>query len=176
MQFHATLMYVFQHAFCRKEPVKYNFKSIINYSDTELLYNLCMYYIYYMALPNNKVISIYQYSTLIGLSKDIISSWKDEKNDIYKIAIYKTLYEIREQNIADKLLSDDYKSPVALIAVLNRQYNWNQYGNVIVNQNQISANDLQSISSRYNSAALESNNDPLQNMATLPDTEYQDEN
>ena len=176
MQFHAALMYVFQHAFCRKEPVKYNFKSIINYSDTELLYNLCMYYIYYMALPNNKVISIYQYSTLIGLSKDIISSWKDEKNDIYKIAIYKTLYEIREQNIADKLLSDDYKSPVALIAVLNRQYNWNQYGNVIVNQNQISSADLNSISSRYNSAALENNNDQLQNMATLPDTEFQDDN
>ena len=86
------------------------------------------------------------------------------------------LYELRQQTISDKLLSDSYKSPVALIAVLNHEYNWNQYGNVIVNQNQISSADLNSISSRYNSAALESNNDPLQNMATLPDTEFQDNN
>ena len=88
------------------------------------------------------------------------------KNDIYKIAIYKTLYEIREQNIADKLLSDDYKSPVALIAVLNRQYNWNQYGNVIVNNNAISSSDLQSISSRYNTGSLQDN---LQDMTSLPE-------
>lgn len=90
------------------------------------------------------------------------------------------LFELRQQTISDKLLSDNYKSPVALIAVLNHEYNWNQYGSVIVNQNQISSADLNSISSRYNNAAIEQNPDsgmdPLQNMATLPDSEYQEEN
>ena len=176
MQFHAVLFYVFQHAFCKADPVKNYRKSILDYNDSELLYNLCIYYIYYLAIPNNKVISVYQYSALVGIEWDSIYSWKDSKTDIFKTRIYKMLYELRQQTISDKLLSDSYKSPVALIAVLNHEYNWNQYGNVIVNQNQISSADLNSISSRYNSAALESNNDPLQNMATLPDSEFQEEN
>ena len=176
MQFHAVLFYVFQHAFCKADPVKNYRKSILDYNDSELLYNLCIYYIYYLAIPNNKVISVYQYSALVGIEWDSIYSWKDSKTDIFKTRIYKMLYELRQQTISDKLLSDSYKSPVALIAVLNHEYNWNQYGNVIVNQNQISSADLNSISSRYNSAALENNNDQLQNMATLPDTEFQDDN
>ena len=83
------------------------------------------------------------------------------------------LYELRQQTISDKLLSDNYKSPVALIAVLNHEYNWAQTGSVIVNNNTISANDLKSISSRYNSSALQDN---LQNLAILPGDELSEEN
>jgi hypothetical protein len=168
MQFHAVLFYVFQHAFCKQDPVKYYRKSILNYNDSELLYNLCIYYIYYLAIPNNKVISVYQYSAFVGIEWSVIYNWKDDKSDIFKQRIYKMLYELRQQTISDKLLSDNYKSPVALIAVLNHEYNWNQYGNVIVNNNAISSSDLQSISSRYNSGSIE---DSMQNMASLPDNE-----
>ena len=168
MQFHAVLFYVFQHAFCKQDPVKYYRKSILNYNDSELLYNLCIYYIYYLAIPNNKVISVYQYSALVGIEWDSIYTWKDNKSDIFKSRIYKMLFELRQQTISDKLLSDNYKSPVALIAVLNHEYNWNQYGNVIVNNNAISSADLNSISSRYNTGSIDDN---MQNMATLPDNE-----
>ena len=165
MQFHAVLFYVFQHAFCKLDPVKHYRNSILDYNDSELLYNLCIYYIYYLAIPNNKVISVYQYSALTGLQWDTIYSFKDNKNDIYKTRIYKMLYELRQQTISDKLLSDNYKSPVALIAVLNHEYNWNQYGNITVNQNNISAADISTISSRYNNGSISDN---MQNMASLP--------
>lgn len=168
MQFHAVLFYVFQHAFCKAEPRTNYRKSILNYNDSELLYNLCIYYIYYLAIPNNKVISVYQYSTLVGLEWNSIYSWRENKSDIFKVRIYKMLYELRQQTISDKLLSDQYKSPVALIAVLNHEYNWAQTGSVIVNNNTISANDLNSISNRYNNGSITDN---LQNMATLPDNE-----
>ena len=173
MQFHAVLFYVFQNAFCRKKTVKYNKSSILNYNDSELLYNLCIYYIYYLALPNNKVISVYQYSTLVGIDWGIIYNWKNDKNDIYKNRIYKMLYELRQQTISDKLLSDQYKSPVALIAVLNHEYNWNQYGSMIVNQNQISSADLNSISSRYSNGSLQDN---LQDLSSLPDNDLPGDN
>lgn len=175
MQFHAVLFYVFQHAFCKQDPKKYYRKSILDYSNSELLYNLCVYYIYYLAIPNNKVISVYQYSAFVGLDWSVIYNWKDEKNDIFKHRIYKMLYELRQQTISDKLLSDNYKSPVALIAVLNHEYNWSQNGSVIINNNTISANDLKSISSRYNAGDITDHSDnniacleDVQNLTSLP--------
>lgn len=85
------------------------------------------------------------------------------------------LFELRQQTISDKLLSDNYKSPVALIAVLNHEYNWSQNGSVIINNNTISANDLKSISSRYNAGDItdHSNNniaclEDAQNLSSLP--------
>ena len=85
------------------------------------------------------------------------------------------LYELRQQTISDKLLSDNYKSPVALIAVLNHEYNWSQNGNVIINNNTISANDLKSISSRYNAGNITDHSssnlarlEDVQNLASLP--------
>lgn len=173
MQFHAVLFYVFQHAFCKQDPKKYYRKSILDYSNSELLYNLCIYYIYYLAIPNNKVISVYQYSAFVGIEWSVIYNWKDNKSDIFKQRIYKMLYELRQQTISDKLLSDNYKSPVALIAVLNHEYNWNQYGSMIVNQNQISSADLNSISSRYNNGSLQDN---LQNLSSLPENDLPGDN
>ena len=178
-QWSAALTYVGYHAFNNTIPVKYHKSSILDYTDSELLYRLVLYYIYLCQLYN-KAVSILNYCQLTKIDTLTIYAWKDDKSDIYKSSIYKTLYEMRETTLSDKLISNDYKSPVGIIAVLNHERNWNMSGSVIINNNQISSADLQSISSRYNNAAIEQNPDsgmdPLQNMATLPDSEYQEEN
>ena len=178
-QWSAALTYIGYHAFRNKVTVKYNCNSVLDYSNSELIYNVCLYYIYLCQLYN-KAVSILNYCQLTKIDTLTIYAWKDDKSDIYKSSIYKTLYEMRETTLSDKLISNDYKSPVGIIAVLNHERNWNMSGSVIINNNQISSADLNSISSRYNNAAIEQNPDsgmdPLQNMATLPDSEYQEEN
>ena len=171
-QWSAALTYVGYHAFRNKVTVKYNCNSVLDYSNSELIYNVCLYYIYLCQLYN-KCVSILNFSQLTTIMTTTLQSWKEEKNDIYKSSIYKILFEMREITLSDKLISNDYKSPVGIIAVLNHERNWNMSGSVIVNNNMISANDIQSISSRYNTGSIE---DSMQNMATLPDTEFQDNN
>lgn len=178
-QWSAALTYVGYHAFRNKVTVKYNCNSVLDYTNSELIYNVCLYYIYLCQLYN-KCVSILNFSQLTTIMTTTLQSWKDEKSDIYKLSIYKILFEMRETTLSDKLISNDYKSPVGIIAVLNHERNWNMTGSVIINNNQISSADLQSISSRYNSAALEdktgSGIESLQDMTTLPDSEYQEEN
>lgn len=166
-QWSAALTYVGYHAFNNTVNVKYHKSSILDYTDSELLYKLALYYIYLCQLYN-KAVSILNYCQLTRIDTLTIYAWKEDKNDIYKSGIYKMLYEMRETTLSDKLISNDYKSPVGIIAILNHERNWNMSGSVIVNNNMISANDLQSISSRYNTGSLQDN---LQNMASLPEND-----
>lgn len=166
-QWSAALTYVGYHAFRNKVTVKYNCNSVLDYTNSELIYNVCLYYIYLCQLYN-KCVSILNFSQLTTIMTTTLQSWKDEKNDIFKMSIYKILFEMRETTLADKLISNDYKSPVGIIAVLNHERNWNMSGSVIVNNNMISAADLNSISSRYNNGSITDN---AQDMATLPDNE-----
>lgn len=161
----AAMTYIGQHAFKNTVNVKYNCSSILDYTNTELIYNVCLYYIYICQLYN-KCVSILNFSQLTNIQTITIQDWKNKKNDIYKSSIYKILFEMRETSLADKLISNDYKSPVGIIAILNHERNWNLPGSLTVNQNNISAADLNTISSRYNSGSISDN---MQNMASLPD-------
>lgn len=161
----AAMTYIGQHAFKNTVNVKYNCDSILDYTNTKLIYDVCLYYIY-MCQLYNKCVSILNFSQLTNIQTITIQDWKNDKNDIYKSSIYKILFEMRETTLSDKLISNDYKSPVGIIAILNHERNWNLPGSITVNQNNISAADISTISSRYDSGSISDN---LQNMASLPD-------
>ena len=78
------------------------------------------------------MISISDFSKLTGVSDDIIYNWyreSENSNSVLSTArlnIYQKLNQGREESLANKLASN--KNPVAVMAILNHNYNWNLPG------------------------------------------------
>jgi hypothetical protein len=94
--------------------------------NTDVLYDVCNYYIN-LCHVYDKQISIMGFSYLVGVDKDVIIGWGDEK---YKKAtytakaIYKKLYQGNEESLQDKLATGK-QNPVGVIAILNNIFGWN---------------------------------------------------
>lgn len=68
------------------------------------------------------------FSKLTGIDTDTINAWGNEENKLSSSGsvIYKKLSNEREESLSAKLVSN--KNPVAVLGVLNRNYQWNMPG------------------------------------------------
>lgn len=140
----AAMTYIYRHLFKNNNILRNNiyidnyninnsaFKtSTCNQYNVEYINTICDYYIY-ICNTYDKMISISDFSKLTGVSDDIIYNWyreSENSNSVLSTArlnIYQKLNSGREESLANKLASN--KNPVAVMAILNHNYNWNLPG------------------------------------------------
>lgn len=157
MRWNALLLYLYKHVFAitSRDKKLYNEKSNIDYSNKELLDNVCDIYIG-LCYEYSKEISILGFSKLTGITQDTIFEWhnnsinyidindsnninnnkSDIKNDNKSSSlhtkkrrgsseIWKKLNREREETLSNILVSGKIRNPVGVLGVLNRHYGWN---------------------------------------------------
>ncbi len=144
------------------------YKSIIDFRDYILLYNICEYYINLCYL-SDKEISIQGYSKILCMDTFTVYNWfndniyynnTDNDNDIslkdydynkvkqYKSLIAKMLFEERETTLQGFL--DNNKRPVVgTLARLNHFYGWNLPGSTKEVKHVVTADKADAIAERY---------------------------
>jgi len=127
--FTACLMYVNRQVFKRKNPGINNQKSVLNLDDVELLSGIADIYIY-IATLNNKSCSMQDFCRMVGIDYQTVYNWKsDSINNILsqkRFDIFKRITGAREETLSNMLQTA--KSPVGILGILNRQFNWNLPG------------------------------------------------
>ena len=126
-RWNSVLLYIYKHVFkpLKTDVVMNNGKSNIDYSDGELLDNICNIYID-MCYEYSKEVSILGFSKLTGINPDTIYSWANEE---YRLGsshsdIRKRLNREREESLSARLVSGR-GNPVGILGILNRHYGWN---------------------------------------------------
>lgn len=131
--FVACLTYVYRRVFKPSKTFIGNRKSLIDYENSpDVLLGIMDYYIYLCEL-NEKAVSMYDFSKLIGVDYSTLFEWSlrndilDNKASLKRSNIRKRLTEEREQSLIHKL-EDGKNQAVSYIAVLNRQFGWSLPG------------------------------------------------
>ena len=125
-RWNSVLMYIYQYAFkpVNTDKRQYNEHSNINYSDIDLLKNVCNIYIN-LCYEYSKEISILGFSKLTGINPDTIYTWgKEDGLSRGTSDIYKNLNREREESLSVRLVSGK-GNPVGILGILNRHYGWN---------------------------------------------------
>lgn len=125
-RWNSVLLYIYKHVFkpLKSDKRQYNENSNIDYSDTELLNNICDIYIN-LCYEYSKEVSIMGFSKLTGIHKDTIYQWLNGpevgrgSSDLAK----KLNFE-REESLSARLVSGK-GNPVGILGILNRHYGWN---------------------------------------------------
>lgn len=166
--FTALLLHIGNTVF--KKPYKdardFFHKSIIDFTDYELLYDICNYYID-LCYRSDKEISIQGYSKIICMETFTVYNWindniyynnntdndSESKYNItiakqYKDLIAKKLFEERETSLQGFL--DSNKRPVVgTLARLNHFYGWNLPGTSKEVKHVVTADKADAIAERY---------------------------
>ena len=175
--FTGLLIYIGNSVFKRPyEEIKdYMYKSIIDFRDCKLLYDICDYYIN-LCYMSDKEVSINGFSKIICIDTITIYTWindnmfydsnssyyNNKDYDItiakqYKDAIVKRIYEERESTLQGFL--DSNKRPVVgTLARLNHFYGWNLPGSTKEVKHVVTAAKADLIADRYK-ALTDSNED-----------------
>lgn len=101
--------------------VNHNGQTTKMYND-DLLYGICMYYIY-ICTVNNKVVNPFGFSAFIHCDYDLMNTWiqmKNERPQAYRVA--KTLREYYQTSLENG--AQGGKNPVGFIATLNHRFGW----------------------------------------------------
>lgn len=127
-RWNSVLLYIYRQVFkpCKSDGVvrRYNEKSNIDYSDRELIDNVCDIYIS-MCYEYSKEVSIMGFSKLTGISVDTLYQWLNEAGaERGSSDVAKKLQSEREESLSNKLASGK-GNPVGILGILNRHYGWN---------------------------------------------------
>ena len=140
-------------------------KSIINFNDYELLYNICEYYIN-LCYISDKEVSINGYAKILCVDTIIIYNWINDNiyynnsdsddNDNYNISIAKQYKNIICKRIFDErettlqgFLDNNKRPVVGTLARLNHFYGWNLPGTTKEVKRVASADKADRIAERY---------------------------
>lgn len=127
-RWNSILLYIYRHVF-KPTPNnnpnnRYNGKSNIDYSNKELLNNVCDIYIN-LCYEYSKEVSIMGFSKLTGIHKDTLYEWLNNKgNESGSSDLAQKLNDEREESLSNKLASGK-GNPVGILGILNRHYGWN---------------------------------------------------
>ena len=124
--FTACLYYIYNHVFKDNKSILKDSNSNYGSYDIDTIDKLCDYYIYNLCNHNNKICSIYGFSTLTGININTILQWaghRDVKASPGRINIYKKLRIQREESLSGRI-ADGKVNPVGPIAILNHEYAW----------------------------------------------------
>lgn len=125
----ACLMFVNRQVFRAKMGLQNNQKSVLDYSDVDILTGVAEWYIFTSAMYN-KTVSVNDYCRLIGIQYETFRRWGNDSSDNIlsqrRYAIFKAITNTREETLANLLQTA--KSPVGILGILNRQFNWNLPG------------------------------------------------
>lgn len=116
--------YTFKPTTDEKKKHRYNENSNIDYSDKELLNNICDIYIN-LCYEYSKEVSIMGFSKLTGINVETIYNWaKDPGAERGSFEVAKKLNAEREESLSVRLVSGK-GNPVGILGILNRHYGWN---------------------------------------------------
>lgn len=127
-RWNSVLLYVYRQVF-KPTPdnnpnYRYNGKSNIDYSNKELLNNICDIYIN-LCYEYSKEVSIMGFSKLTGINVDTIYEWLNTSTvERGSSDVAKKLNAEREESLSAKLASGK-GNPVGILGILNRHYGWN---------------------------------------------------
>lgn len=128
-RWNSVLLYVYKQVFkpCKDKDnraYKYNEKCNVDYSNKELLDNICDIYIN-LCYEYSKEVSIMGFSKLTGIPKETIYEWANSGGSARGPSyLAKRLSDEREESLSDKLASNK-GNPVGILGILNRHYGWN---------------------------------------------------
>lgn len=127
-RWNSVLLHVYRQVF-KPTPdnnpnYRYNGKSNIDYSNKELLNNICDIYIN-LCYEYSKEVSIMGFSKLTGINVDTIYEWLNTPTvERGSSDVAKKLNAEREESLSAKLASGK-GNPVGILGILNRHYGWN---------------------------------------------------
>lgn len=127
-RWNSVLLYIYSQVF---KPHKndgivrrYNEKSNIDYSNRELIDNVCDIYIA-MCYEYSKEVSVMGFSKMTGITLDTLYQWGNNPDvERGSSEIVKNLQAEREESLSNKLASGK-GNPVGILGILNRHYGWN---------------------------------------------------
>lgn len=125
-RWNSVLLYIYKHVF---KPLKtnvrrYNENSNIDYSDKELLENICDIYIS-LCYEYSKEVSLMGFCKLTGINTETIYNWAKEPDaQRGSFGVAKKLNAEREESLSARLVSGK-GNPVGILGILNRHYGWN---------------------------------------------------
>lgn len=127
-RWNSVLLYIYRQVFkpCKNDGVvrRYNEKSNIDYSNRELLENICNIYIA-MCYEYSKEVSVMGFSKMTGIVLDTLYQWlNNPETERGSSEIVKNLQAEREESLSNKLASGK-GNPVGILGILNRHYGWN---------------------------------------------------
>ena len=128
-RWNSVLLYIYKHVF-KPTPnnnpnYRYNGKSNIDYSNKELLDNVCDIYIN-MCYEYSKEVSIMGFSKLTGITVETLYEWLRNGGEVERGSseVAKKLNAEREESLSVRLVSGK-GNPVGILGILNRHYGWN---------------------------------------------------
>lgn len=131
-----ALRYIRKHVFSCPDILKSkdniniynnNIPSNFNAYNYEIVNSVCDIYID-LCFVNDKEVSIIGFSNLTGINAETIRLWGDEERlNSTSFAVYKKLFDFREESLSNKLVTGR-QNPVGVLGVLNRHYAWNMPG------------------------------------------------
>ena len=127
-RWNSVLLYIYSQVF---KPHKndgivrrYNEKSNIDYSNRELIDNVCDIYIS-MCYEYSKEVSVMGFSKMTGIHIDTLYQWVNSSEvERGSSEVTKRLQAEREESLSNKLASGK-GNPVGILGILNRHYGWN---------------------------------------------------
>lgn len=127
-RWNSVLLYIYKHVFkptINNNPnSRYNGKSNIDYSNKELLNNVCDIYIN-LCYEYSKEVSIMGFSKLTGIHKDTLYDWLNNRGtESGSSDLVQKLNDEREESLSVRLVSGK-GNPVGILGILNRHYGWN---------------------------------------------------
>ncbi|RHV07231.1 hypothetical protein DXB97_04365 [Firmicutes bacterium OM07-11] len=127
-RWNSVLLYIYSQVFkpCKNDGVvrRYNEKSNIDYSNRELINNICDIYIA-MCYEYSKEVSVMGFSKMTGITLDTLYQWVNNPDvERGSSEIVKNLQAEREESLSNKLASGK-GNPVGILGILNRHYGWN---------------------------------------------------
>lgn len=169
-RWNSVLLYVYKQVFKPNKETdnkvyRYNEKSNIDYSNKELLDEICDIYIN-LCYEYSKEVSIMGFSKLTGISLDTIYEWLnggDSARGSSEVA--KRLSREREESLSDKLASGK-GNPVGILGILNRHYGWNM-GQPRGQDTRQKAPDIPRIAEKYGIGIAEKDQNPQ-----IPDKDF----
>lgn len=151
-QWNGFLMYLNKHIIknlnIKEKPILTPNNSIVtnhNKYNYDVLYMIMNNTYIPLCLAYSKEISVMGFSFLIGCTSEDIKLWGDNEPTSASFKIYKTLYNLREESLTNKLVTGK-QNPVGVIAMLNHHYGYNGAGTVqTVANNKLSLNDIKAV-------------------------------
>ncbi len=167
-RWNSVLLYIYRQVFkpCKTDGVvrRYNEKSNIDYSNKELLENVCNIYIA-MCYEYSKEVSVMGFSKMTGIHLDTLYQWGNNPEvERGSSELVKNLQAEREESLSNKLASGK-GNPVGILGILNRHYGWNM-GQPRGQTAAQKAPDLPGIAQKYIGT---DQNEPQQPAAQLPE-------